>query len=969
MASDNNNQPNPSRLFALPNQSQGMKMPDFSNGNPFGGNIAGQALMANNLLGGNNTSPFSMSSGAAAASALPFGGGGFAGGGGGVGGALNAAASKIEASNNRLIAALDKLSNAVGGGMSGGLGSGAFAGGGGRGLNIGGLNNRLLAANARSGDVTGMQGDLFGGFAAPSAGPAGGFSAGQMRAGAMAMAAIPALSGIGSGMGGMFGATAAAARNRGLLNASIAGESTAFQNISIAEQQQRIAGQGQIASSIGGGLMAIGGGMAMTGIGAPIGLGLMAAGALTSIITGGVTSARQGNVRADAKSIAEDRALTSARRAMATAGANTLADVYSAKAQFSDPRGSGLTYARRASKIRMAADIAQNTIIPLEQEVLPFFGNVRFENALDTQYVNDEGQLIMGGRNNKTKSYFSGLIGGDIDTSMTSTTNVLAMGLGYTNVEASRTLVGIVKGQGFRGIFSDIAAGRMDRSKRKAGKISTAFRPTQSSYADYLRTSGRTFGRTLSPSDDMFSYGEDVMADHAVMNAAGDIIGAESYVAAGLSRMAGTNLSSGVGFIGGALQAGFDASTIGAALGLGRRGVGITGTQNNYGESVLRQADFMGLRGGAAQSFISATTNFIGGRAARGFAMQFDTSPMAYGMQSHRGRLGIIQDVSTANGRFTYGQLTGSQIIDQANTFINYGKRAGLDYFYGAEGIAAAGRVQGNVDSLHGRFKGMLGGFGKDVLFASVLQKTGSISQAMKAVEGGMGVGDAGAMILDRLGTGRAGMLGLLSLDDVTTSDAAVMMQMYKGGTLEGAMEKTIKFSEKASQGTASATRAEKETNRARNFDRALFRQIAVQEEILEESKLSTLTLKEILAALKGGSSSKSKPTKTKPESSKTPTPPAPSAPPAPPPGAPPGAPGFSDIRLKKDIKRIGKSPSGYNVYEFRYNNKLTTDNTLWRGVMAQEVMQVNPAAVSIASNGYYCVDYNLLDVDMIKVK
>jgi len=68
----------------------------------------------------------------------------------------------------------------------------------------------------------------------------------------------------------------------------------------------------------------------------------------------------------------------------------------------------------------------------------------------------------------------------------------------------------------------------------------------------------------------------------------------------------------------------------------------------------------------------------------------------------------------------------------------------------------------------------------------------------------------------------------------------------------------------------------------------------------------------------------------------------------------------YSDVQLKEDIKLIGKSPSGLNVYNFKY---IGEDET-YQGVMAQEV----PWAASVADNGYLQVDYSKVDVDFKKV-
>lgn len=64
----------------------------------------------------------------------------------------------------------------------------------------------------------------------------------------------------------------------------------------------------------------------------------------------------------------------------------------------------------------------------------------------------------------------------------------------------------------------------------------------------------------------------------------------------------------------------------------------------------------------------------------------------------------------------------------------------------------------------------------------------------------------------------------------------------------------------------------------------------------------------------------------------------------------------FSDIRLKDNVKLIGKSPSNINIYSFNYKGG---DNT-YQGVMAQEV----PWASSLHNNGYLMVDYSKTDVE-----
>jgi hypothetical protein len=71
-------------------------------------------------------------------------------------------------------------------------------------------------------------------------------------------------------------------------------------------------------------------------------------------------------------------------------------------------------------------------------------------------------------------------------------------------------------------------------------------------------------------------------------------------------------------------------------------------------------------------------------------------------------------------------------------------------------------------------------------------------------------------------------------------------------------------------------------------------------------------------------------------------------------------APFFSDIRLKENVKQIGQSPSGINIYSFNF--KGTKDQ--YEGVLAHEV----PYASMVGDSGYWKVDYSQLDVEFKKV-
>ena len=68
-----------------------------------------------------------------------------------------------------------------------------------------------------------------------------------------------------------------------------------------------------------------------------------------------------------------------------------------------------------------------------------------------------------------------------------------------------------------------------------------------------------------------------------------------------------------------------------------------------------------------------------------------------------------------------------------------------------------------------------------------------------------------------------------------------------------------------------------------------------------------------------------------------------------------------SDSRLKKNIKRVGRSKSGINIYEFEYKNKARYGGGRFRGVLAEEAPR---KATKVMSNGYRYVNYNLIDVN-----
>jgi hypothetical protein len=71
----------------------------------------------------------------------------------------------------------------------------------------------------------------------------------------------------------------------------------------------------------------------------------------------------------------------------------------------------------------------------------------------------------------------------------------------------------------------------------------------------------------------------------------------------------------------------------------------------------------------------------------------------------------------------------------------------------------------------------------------------------------------------------------------------------------------------------------------------------------------------------------------------------------------------LSDRKLKKNIKLIGKSKKGLNIYAFEYINK-AFGNEIYQGVMADEMPQ---KVIIKHPNGYDMVNYSMIDVEFKK--
>jgi hypothetical protein len=69
-----------------------------------------------------------------------------------------------------------------------------------------------------------------------------------------------------------------------------------------------------------------------------------------------------------------------------------------------------------------------------------------------------------------------------------------------------------------------------------------------------------------------------------------------------------------------------------------------------------------------------------------------------------------------------------------------------------------------------------------------------------------------------------------------------------------------------------------------------------------------------------------------------------------------------SDLRLKRDVVRVGEVEQGLGLYRFRY----AWSHEYFVGVLAQEALNVRPEAVSMGADGYYRVNYAQIGVPMI---
>ena len=88
---------------------------------------------------------------------------------------------------------------------------------------------------------------------------------------------------------------------------------------------------------------------------------------------------------------------------------------------------------------------------------------------------------------------------------------------------------------------------------------------------------------------------------------------------------------------------------------------------------------------------------------------------------------------------------------------------------------------------------------------------------------------------------------------------------------------------------------------------------------------------------------------------------------------------GRSDRRLKHNLVFIKNSPSGIPIYEFNFKpeySHLVNDTNLYtidvsaryRGVLAQDLLELGYQDSVFIQDDYYCVKYDEIDVDFVEV-
>ena len=73
-----------------------------------------------------------------------------------------------------------------------------------------------------------------------------------------------------------------------------------------------------------------------------------------------------------------------------------------------------------------------------------------------------------------------------------------------------------------------------------------------------------------------------------------------------------------------------------------------------------------------------------------------------------------------------------------------------------------------------------------------------------------------------------------------------------------------------------------------------------------------------------------------------------------------------SDRRLKTAERQTGVSPNGIPIYQFSYKDD--PEARTYQGTMAQDLLTTHPNAVHLGPDGFYAVDYSLIDIPFTEV-
>lgn len=851
-------------LDSLRNNQIGLKLPDFSMNNQFQGNPMARASSG---LGGSPTSfaanPFGMTGGAAAASAnLPTFGGGMGGGGGGAGSAIASSAAKIVASNEKLVAALNNLASKLGGGGDKpGMPQSPGGGGGGKGsLTLGSVGMGVSAA-----------------FAGVSA--SYGFGTQQMGLQANAMAAANQETYFNQGMGGLGSSFRSMGVNQAVANA-------------------KRDSSGNTVSGIGAGTMALGGLATLGGVlaapftgGASLtvaGYGLATMGVGGAAMAGGNSitnrAAEEARIKTQDKNSPEyqaalerDRLNFIARAGGAVRGTTSVAQYYNALSQ--NPGGEGASaiqrasrYKRTAARFNLMSSIGNNTIAPMEQAGFEFMANVSMRTGRYSRFMDKQGRINAGGD--------GGMLDINEEGSVLEMSAAFGSTLGIGNIQATREMNAIASGQGFRGIEHTVVAGenailnpqtRAERRYRKKvfnktiragdpkgillrglaepldgdgsigafqGEIlgAIAARP-HATAADNMNGAARrqldAYGRAPLP---LISSGSGL--DQDILAA-----GTNDFRDPASLRRNNHNRAMGLDVVLNARQRGFSVSTIGLAGQIGRGGMG--GMHSAGAGDLLNEAAYLDLRGAGAQQHIKGRIEFFSKMAASGFNPRSGGFNMAVGGSAEIGLMGPGAPTLFQRG-FGPDQM---QMEGEINTVINRGRARRLQSFMGGNFGNRASEMRGFAESGAQGIKGILGGFGNDVLMASVLaENDGDVAASMRQMYS-MGPITARNKFRAAGFSGQGLRDALLSLPGMTPDTVDTILEAPN--RLENLSQKQRATLGSMAEKSVGNAKAEKEIQRMESFNHNTFRMMTAAEANKEANEISKATLGNIEEFLK----------------------------------------------------------------------------------------------------------------------